>query len=142
METMNVDFEKIWLDRTIFAALSPLPIPLFQGQCISYKQEILICGGNKVNECYSYHTIQKQYKFICSYPKDVILLGHCVVDIKNNKNKITLLSFGGSFKHTLIMNYTSVWNDKIVVKNNKWIPLKDNNNNIICIDKVIIIYYL
>ncbi|ETO35899.1 hypothetical protein RFI_01163 [Reticulomyxa filosa] len=122
---------------TPFETLAPLPLPFFQAQCIAYKQEILTCGGNKTNECYSYHTIRNQYKLICSYPKDVILHGHCVLDITNNNNKITLLSFGGLFKHTLIMNYTSVWNnDKKNEYVNEWIPLKDNNNNtLIYIDK-------
>ncbi|ETO00299.1 hypothetical protein RFI_37148, partial [Reticulomyxa filosa] len=64
--------------------------------------------------------------FICEYPSDVILNGHCVVKLvdsnsNNDKdnNQITLLSFDRHLytkKHTLVMKYVSVWND-------------DNNND-------------
>ncbi|ETO12802.1 hypothetical protein RFI_24575 [Reticulomyxa filosa] len=135
-------------NKTPFEILAPLPDVFFQSQCVIHKHEILICGGYETNNCYSYHTIRNQYKLICSYPKDIILHGHCVVKINNNNNnnlnEITLLSFSGSFKYALIMNYISVWDndnkkeeEKKDKYNNEWIPFKDNNNdNIsICIDK-------
>ncbi|ETO13714.1 hypothetical protein RFI_23656, partial [Reticulomyxa filosa] len=110
---------------------------------VPHKHELLICGGYKERNCYSYHTLKNEYKFICSYPNDVNLNGHCVVKlVDNNKNKdsneITLLSFGGYYKHTLIMKYVSVWsnddnNDNKSYICNQWIPFTDNHNNPIMI---------
>ncbi|ETO32388.1 G-protein beta WD-40 repeats containing protein, partial [Reticulomyxa filosa] len=126
----------------LFETLRPLPSPLYPSQCISFNQEILICGNYLDNECYSYHTIKRKYKRICLYPSNVELNGHCVMKLMDNNNShgITLLSFGGSPKHTLMMKYVSVWdNDVIDVKNeshlNKWIPFTDNNNNPILIGR-------
>ncbi|ETO03220.1 hypothetical protein RFI_34190, partial [Reticulomyxa filosa] len=109
-------------------------------QCISFKDEVLICGGYKTNDCYSYHTLQKKYKYICSYPADVELIGHCVVKIKQTDDVIHLLSFGGqgceTVKQTFVMKYKSVWNDISNVDSkednqefNIWIK-NDNNKNI------------
>ncbi|ETO07197.1 G-protein beta WD-40 repeats containing protein [Reticulomyxa filosa] len=126
----------------LFETLRPLSSPLYPSQCISFNHEILICGGYHNQECYSYHTVKREYKRICSYPSNVELNGHCVVKLTddNNSHGITLLSFGGSPKHTLIMKYVSVWdNDVIDVKNeshlNKWMPFTDNNNNPILIGR-------
>ncbi|ETO07392.1 hypothetical protein RFI_29997 [Reticulomyxa filosa] len=124
-----------------FQTLTCLPISPRQTQCVAYKDEFLICGGCETNECYSYHTIKNQYKYICSYPSNVNIFGHCVVKYVNNnkdtnKSDITLLSFGGQdgnkIKHTLIMNYVSVWNDEnenIKKHCNEWTPFIDNNND-------------
>ncbi|ETO32859.1 WD-40 repeat protein [Reticulomyxa filosa] len=87
---------------TLFQNLKDLPTPLSQSQCVLHKNEILICGG------------YLQRDFYLLYPNDVGLYGHCVVKLVHNnkyKNKITLLSFGGLYNHTLIMEYTSVWNN-------------------------------
>ncbi|ETO36289.1 hypothetical protein RFI_00774 [Reticulomyxa filosa] len=122
-----------------FETLSHLPFPLTRSQCVLYKQEILIWGGWKQMNCYSYHVLKNQYKFICSYPKNVTLIGHNVIElIKDNKNSnyITLLSFGGQGenkkKHTLVMKYTSVWDKNIKIKNiedfNKWMPFVNKND--------------
>ncbi|ETO07198.1 hypothetical protein RFI_30192 [Reticulomyxa filosa] len=126
----------------LFETLLPLPSPLYRGQCISFNHEILVCGGYHNQKCYSYHTIKRKYKRICLYPSNVELNGHCVIKLMDNNNShgITLLSFGGSPKHTLMMKYVSVWdNDVIDVKNeshlNKWIPFTDNNNNPILIGR-------
>ncbi|ETO10808.1 WD-40 repeat protein [Reticulomyxa filosa] len=99
-----------------FKTLAHPPLSLQCVQCVLYKREIIICGGYLKSDCYSYHTLKNLYKRICSYPNDVDLQGHCVVKIvnSNNPNDITLLSFGGQDykkRHTLIMNYVSVWND-------------------------------
>ncbi|ETO17336.1 hypothetical protein RFI_19986 [Reticulomyxa filosa] len=128
-----------------FQNLKDLPIPLDKSQCLLHKQEILICGGNNERACYSYHTLKNEYKFICEYPKNVELFGHCVVKLMDNNkdsNEITLLSFGGceyAKRHTLIMKYVSVWNNDNKMnqskKYNQWIPFKDNNNNIIHIGR-------
>ncbi|ETO04977.1 hypothetical protein RFI_32422 [Reticulomyxa filosa] len=98
--------------RLSFQILNALPIPLSHSQCVLYKHEILICGGYDQRACYSYHTLKDEYKFICEYPSDVSLSGHCVVKLVDNnnedRNRITLLSFGGSTyqkKHTLVMKY-------------------------------------
>ncbi|ETO03096.1 hypothetical protein RFI_34314 [Reticulomyxa filosa] len=115
------------MSNQVFQALKELPIPLSQSQCVLHKHEFLICGGKGERACYSYHTLRNEYKFICEYPSDVQLFGHCVVklvDSNNNNdkdnNQITLLSFGstwgGSNAHTLVMKYVSVWSD-------------DNNND-------------
>ncbi|ETO33124.1 hypothetical protein RFI_03983 [Reticulomyxa filosa] len=116
-----------------------LPTPLRQAQCVLYKDELIICGGALQKDCYSYHTIKNEYKFICKYPTNVKLDGHCVVKlIGNNKNsnEITLLSFGGWIKHTLVMKYVSVWsNDNEMNKSeksinyNRWVPFTDNKNH-------------
>ncbi|ETO27770.1 WD-40 repeat-containing protein, partial [Reticulomyxa filosa] len=136
---------------TSFMALPSLPAPLCDIQCVVYNHEILICGGWEKNDCYSYHTIKRQYKFICSYPKDVTLWGHCVVKLVHHNqdaNGITLLSFGGSKfiqRHTLVMKYVSVWNGKgeggfNIQKTkqsnfNAWIPFTDYYNKPIYIGR-------
>ncbi|ETO23821.1 WD-40 repeat-containing protein [Reticulomyxa filosa] len=129
-----------------FETLPSLPVPFFLAQCVAHKHEILICGGFQNNECYSYHTIKEQYKRICSYPKGMIFSGHTIVkrvDAKN-ENAVTLLSFGGYPKHTLVMKYASVWdtNNKPTVRkieqrknSNQWLPLTDNLNNPIWIGR-------
>ncbi|ETO10255.1 G-protein beta WD-40 repeats containing protein [Reticulomyxa filosa] len=121
-----------------FETLHSLPTPLSQSQCIIHNNEILILGGWNKKACYSYHIIKDQYKYICSYPDDINLYGHCVVKYldNNNPNNIILLSISGSKyikKQTLIMNYISIWNNNNnkIKKDiyNEWIPLIDNNNN-------------
>ncbi|ETO11734.1 hypothetical protein RFI_25641 [Reticulomyxa filosa] len=129
-----------------FQALKELPTPLYQTQCMLHKYEFLLCGGRNERACYSYHTLKNEYKFICEYPSHVNLWGHCVVKLagnsNNNKhsNQITLLSFGGSFKHTLVMKYASVWSNisnKLKKSNNcnQWVPFTDNHNNLITIGR-------
>ncbi|ETO33912.1 WD-40 repeat-containing protein, partial [Reticulomyxa filosa] len=121
--------------------LKELPIPLSQVQCVPYKHEILICGGKDERACYSYDTLKNEYKFICEYPSDVKLDGHCVVKLVDNNSQITLLSFGGSGytnKHTLVMKYVSVWSgeNKEIEKSkiyNEWVPFTDNHNNSVII---------
>ncbi|ETO35437.1 hypothetical protein RFI_01625, partial [Reticulomyxa filosa] len=78
-------------------------------QCVRYKRKILIC---KQRACYSYHTLKNEYKFVCEYPHEVKLFGHCVLKLeyhRNNKdsNGVTLLSFGGKHNHTLVIKYIS-----------------------------------
>ncbi|ETO10690.1 hypothetical protein RFI_26687, partial [Reticulomyxa filosa] len=99
-----------------FQSLPDLPKPFTATQCILFKEELLICGGANTSQCYSYHTLKKEYKYICSYPDDVKLNGHCVVQLNHsqtNPNEIHLLSFGGQntniMKQTFSMKYTSVW---------------------------------
>ncbi|ETO21854.1 hypothetical protein RFI_15350 [Reticulomyxa filosa] len=95
-----------------FQALSQLPFKTYQSPCIAIKDEILICGGPKKRKCYSYHTIKNEYKLICEYPSNIKLDGHSVIELVNTKkdNTVILLSFGGNEKHTMVMNYASVWN--------------------------------
>ncbi|ETO32428.1 hypothetical protein RFI_04689 [Reticulomyxa filosa] len=139
------------ITSTPFQSLKDLPIPLTESQCILHKHEILICGSRLKNECYSYHTLKNEYKFICEYPSDITLSGHCVVELidnNNNKNEITLLSFGGNkniIRHTLVMKYVSVWSDdnkmdkskKLKKSNyyNEWTPLINDYNNPIIIGR-------
>ncbi|ETO13179.1 hypothetical protein RFI_24196 [Reticulomyxa filosa] len=120
-----------------FETLASLPIAFSQSQCIVHKDEIIICGGTNKNECYSYHTSKDQYKYICSYPKEVSLCGHCVVKRVNKKmpHIINLLSFGGytiENRHTLVMQYRSVWDDEEADKDmkqfNQWLPLVNAYN--------------
>ncbi|ETO33154.1 hypothetical protein RFI_03957 [Reticulomyxa filosa] len=126
-----------------FQTLQDLPISLPCSQCVLYKHEILICGGYDRRACYSYHTLKNEYKFICEYPSDITLLGHCVVKLANknkkDSNKITLLSFGGSHQHTLMMKYANVWNDDNKLKKlnhyNQWIPFTDNHNHPVHIEE-------
>ncbi|ETO20708.1 hypothetical protein RFI_16509 [Reticulomyxa filosa] len=127
---------------TLFQSLKELPAPLSHSQCVLHKHEILICGGSWNKNCYSYHTLKNEYKFICEYPSNVSLVGHCIVKLlDNNKDsdEITLLSFGGKYKHTLTMKYVSVWDNndsddnevsklKKLNKYNKWVPFLDNKN--------------
>ncbi|ETO11447.1 hypothetical protein RFI_25927 [Reticulomyxa filosa] len=124
------------ITSTIFQSLKDLPTPLDQSQCVLHKHEILICGGVDKRACYSYHTLKNEYEFICEYPSDVRLWGHCVVKLVDNnnkdKNQITLLSFGGdeNSRHTLVMKYISVWSNISKKPNNynQWIPFTDNHN--------------
>src|SRR5688572_18346452 len=66
--------------------LPGLPIKLSRSQCVSFpynnnkEEELLICGGYNNNNCYSYHIQKQQYKFICSYPENIKLNGHRVID--------------------------------------------------------------
>ncbi|ETO13295.1 hypothetical protein RFI_24081, partial [Reticulomyxa filosa] len=60
----------------------------------------------------------KKYRPICSYPENVQLDGHCVLqwsDPQANLNTINLLSFGGQpekkDKYAFKMEYQSVWDD-------------------------------
>ncbi|ETO06072.1 hypothetical protein RFI_31324 [Reticulomyxa filosa] len=119
-----------------FETLKKCPFSLKESQCVFYEHELLICGALHSKDCYSYHTLKKEYRFICKYPKNIELIGHCVVKIKNNKdrNEITLLSFGGPRNRVLIMKYVSIWsnisNKSYKLNNyNQWIQLKDNYNN-------------
>ncbi|ETO17188.1 hypothetical protein RFI_20144 [Reticulomyxa filosa] len=124
---------------TPFQTLKELPTPFKQAQCVLHKHELLICGGYQQTACYSYHTIKNEYKLICEYPSNIYLCGHCVVKLVNNSNnkdtnQITLLSFGGLYKHTLMMKYVSVWSNisnKLNKFNNynKWVPFTDNHNH-------------
>ncbi|ETO30742.1 hypothetical protein RFI_06379, partial [Reticulomyxa filosa] len=119
-----------------FLTLPSLPIPLSDNQCMTYKHEILIFGGWKKNDCYSYHTLQNKYKRICTYPNNVVLQGHSVVKIASSSNDITLLSFGGQDvnerKHTLVMKYQSVWDENDEIGNkanlNQWLPFTNSSN--------------
>ncbi|ETO32983.1 hypothetical protein RFI_04124 [Reticulomyxa filosa] len=143
---------------TPFQNLKELPTSLSQSQCVLHKHEILICGGRDKNDCYSYHILKNEYKFICSYSSDVELAGHCVVKlIGNNNNKdsnvITLLSFGGdkyTKRHAFVMKYVSVWGnddddgdnemnkskkEKKSKKYNRWITFTDNYKNPILIGR-------
>ncbi|ETO27818.1 hypothetical protein RFI_09315, partial [Reticulomyxa filosa] len=131
--------------RSPFENVTPLPVPLSNVQCVTHKQEIIICGGSNEKLCYSYNTITNQYKLICSYPENFKVIGQSVVKLmSNNKdtNTITLLSVGGQGameeKSTWIMNYVSVWNEKLrKPKNcNKWVPFTDNNDNQISIGRI------
>ncbi|ETO08411.1 hypothetical protein RFI_28975 [Reticulomyxa filosa] len=131
IKSVNVD------TTVVFENVVPLPIRLFQSQCVTYNNEILICGGYHNNECYSYHRLKNEYKRICSYPINIKLVGHCVVKRvnQNNLNNVTLLSFGGFYGHTLAMKYVSVWKDeeerieiKKTKKSNRWLPLIDKHN--------------
>ncbi|ETO04849.1 hypothetical protein RFI_32550, partial [Reticulomyxa filosa] len=134
------------MSNQTFQTLKELPIPLDQTQCVPHKHELIICGGLNQRGCYSYHTLRNEYKIICKYPSDVTLNGHCVVKLVDNnkdKNDITLLSFGGYYKHTLVMKYVSVWSNTSNKSNesnefnnyNEWIPLTDNHNHPIVIGR-------
>ncbi|ETO19228.1 WD-40 repeat protein [Reticulomyxa filosa] len=129
-----------------FQSLKDLAIRFWQSQCVLHKHEILICGGYEKRDCYSYHTLKDEYKFVCSYPKNVILNGHCVVKLVDNSkdnDEITLLSFGGLYKHAFVMKYVSVWsndddnNNEINKLNycNQWTPFTDDCNHPIHIGK-------
>ncbi|ETO34535.1 hypothetical protein RFI_02559 [Reticulomyxa filosa] len=130
--------------NNIFQSLSDLPKPFACPQCILFKDEILICGAD---DCYSYHTMKKQYKYICSYPNDVQLSANYVVQLthsQTNPSEIHLLSFGGQckneMKQTLFMKYKSVWeisddqcdskseHDSISQSFNTWIRHDQNAN--------------
>ncbi|ETO35077.1 hypothetical protein RFI_01997 [Reticulomyxa filosa] len=137
--------------NTSFQTLKELPTPLVHPQCVLHNHELLVCGGANQRACYSYHTLKNEYKFICEYPRDVTLVGYCVVKLVDNNNdnrqsdQITLLSFGshynGKNKHTLVMKYVSVWSNTSLSKsnelnnNNQWIPFTDNENNPIIIGR-------
>ncbi|ETO36742.1 hypothetical protein RFI_00318 [Reticulomyxa filosa] len=91
--------------------------------------------------CYSYHTLKKEYKYICSYPKDVDVNAHAVIKYVNKQNEVTLLSFGGRWKHTLLMKYKSVWSKDRILKKNKWTKMEhkigDSNDELTYVRAVI-----
>ncbi|ETO14573.1 hypothetical protein RFI_22795 [Reticulomyxa filosa] len=134
---------KIILLMIIIPINIDLPITLYQTQCVSHKHELLLCGGYYERACYSYHKIKNEYKFICEYPSNIKLMGHCVVKLidnnnnNKNRNQITLLSFGGAIKHTFVMKYISVWSNTSNELNNcnQWIPFTYNNNHPIMIGR-------
>ncbi|ETO20974.1 hypothetical protein RFI_16231 [Reticulomyxa filosa] len=147
---MNVEETAKLATTRSFETLASLPIPFQYLQCVVHKHEILICGGYGNVKCYSYHTIKNQYKLICSYPSNVELSGHSVVELRNDNDGdvdvITLLSFGGTRKHTLIMKYVSVWDDKSGGDNtgskrtkknlNEWTPFLNEYNKPIIIGNI------
>ncbi|ETO14968.1 hypothetical protein RFI_22400, partial [Reticulomyxa filosa] len=148
LSTVNNGLPFVEKDNNIpFSILPSLPIPLYQSQCVTHNYEILMFGDYCNNECYSYHTIKRKYKRICSYPDNVKLNGHCVIKLMTNNNNnnacdITLLSFGGYPKHTLIMKYISVWSDIDNLQNkykenhiNEWIPFFGDNNEPVSIGR-------
>ncbi|ETO19838.1 hypothetical protein RFI_17388, partial [Reticulomyxa filosa] len=96
----------------VFKTLPPLPFKFNFPQCVLFNQEILICGSANTNVCYSYHLTQQRYKLICSYPEDVEIENQVVIKCKGDRNQITLFSFGGSNRVTLMMRYRSVWDEK------------------------------
>ncbi|ETO07591.1 hypothetical protein RFI_29802 [Reticulomyxa filosa] len=63
-------------------------------------------------------------------------MGALCSETNNNKDsdQITLLSFGGHCKHTLVMKYASVWSN-ISNNYNEWISLADNHNHQIVIGR-------
>ncbi|ETO24301.1 hypothetical protein RFI_12854, partial [Reticulomyxa filosa] len=118
-----------------------LPENFSYAGCVSWKDEILICGGYLNNACYSYNVKRQEYKKICHYPEGVKLFGHMVVaygeggEKVNGKESLKLLSLGGgdSFAlgyHTLQMTYVSVWDNEEANKNyegvNEWKALPNN----------------
>ncbi|ETO36902.1 hypothetical protein RFI_00161 [Reticulomyxa filosa] len=105
-----------------FQTLASLSVLFSFVQCIAYKNEIIIYGGN-IGKCFSYYMVKNQYKFY--------------VDNSNDKNELTLLCFSEEnelrTKHTLAMSYKSVWEDNETNEKgsyNKWIPFKKNNKKI------------
>ncbi|ETO25185.1 hypothetical protein RFI_11951 [Reticulomyxa filosa] len=106
-------------DHSPFEQLHQLPNQYYQAQCVLLQDELLILGGRYNNNCYTYSISQSRYKFICSYPDQMSLWGHAVVKLKDKKKGAKLLSFGGMNKHTLILDYESVWNTKSK-KNHSW----------------------
>ncbi|ETO20500.1 hypothetical protein RFI_16717 [Reticulomyxa filosa] len=121
-----------------FESLASLPTRILHPQCIMHNQEILICGGNYVSDCYSYNILNNKWKIINSYPKSILLIGHCVVKLHSNKkaNEMTLLSFGGQQNHALTMSYRSVWDNKDKRKHvNQWFPLTKRNGKRVSIGR-------
>ncbi|ETO11474.1 hypothetical protein RFI_25901 [Reticulomyxa filosa] len=98
-------------------------------QSVCLGKEILVCGGYRCSECYSYHITKKEWRLVCKYSSDIILCGHTVVcyesGTQTGSSRMTLLSFGGrrsmskNFYHSQLMYYKSVWSEKD----------KDNDND-------------
>ncbi|ETO20763.1 hypothetical protein RFI_16454 [Reticulomyxa filosa] len=116
-----------------------LPERYSDSQSVTFENELIICGGYNNNKCYSYHTIKKEYKYICSYPGDISFDGHFVTKFMTNSqtsgNELNLLSFGGigrnTTKCTFLMKYKSVWDypeSKTDENFNMWVKCNDNQN--------------
>ncbi|ETO07497.1 hypothetical protein RFI_29895 [Reticulomyxa filosa] len=159
LDPLETNYEQAITVLTPFQSLKNLPVPFSEPQCVLHKHEILICGGYKKSDCYSYHTIKNKYKYICDYPQSIFLNGHCVMKLVDNSsyennNEITLLSLGRYCEHTLVMKYISVWNDDNGDNNdnndnndndikkfkkpnnyNQWVSLVSNDNHIIRITR-------
>ncbi|ETO18835.1 hypothetical protein RFI_18408 [Reticulomyxa filosa] len=118
----------------VFDTFGALPGTFDHSQCVAYESEILICGGANENSCYSFHTVKNEYKRICSYPDEIRLNKHCVVKIAENADGIRLLSFGGANKHTLYMDYVSIWSDdqdeNATKKKNSYNVIGKSRNNL------------
>ncbi|ETO02980.1 hypothetical protein RFI_34430 [Reticulomyxa filosa] len=121
--------------------LKDLPIPLSDSKCILYKHELLICGDFKQRDYYSYHTLKDEYKFICEYPSDITVEGHCAV-MTTTKSLCCLLENLNIKETSLVMNYVSVWsknNRRNTFKKreqyNQWIHFTNDQNNTICIGR-------
>ncbi|ETO16592.1 hypothetical protein RFI_20747 [Reticulomyxa filosa] len=93
----------------------------------------------KLNVCYT----NTKSLFVVVFTKETVILiiqsKTNTMDANNDNNEITLLSFGGKYKYTLVMKYVSVWgndnnddgmNKLKKSKNcNQWIPFTSNENH-------------
>ncbi|ETO09032.1 hypothetical protein RFI_28355, partial [Reticulomyxa filosa] len=129
---------------TPFQTLKELLTPLKESQYVLHKHELLICGGQFKRACYSYHTLKNEYNHVKLWGNSVVKL----VDNNQDKNQITLLSFGGKNNHTLVMKYVSIWsngNDENEMNKskelnklnnyNEWVPFTDNHSHPIIIGR-------
>ncbi|ETO16312.1 hypothetical protein RFI_21041 [Reticulomyxa filosa] len=88
----------------------------------------------------AYYLWREEYKEICKYPDGLELEGHAVVkcEVSEDNKVLTVLSFGGENKHTLLMKYRSVWDENEVKRvkekeeeeeENKWIAMANTIDN-------------
>ncbi|ETO11540.1 hypothetical protein RFI_25837 [Reticulomyxa filosa] len=105
-----------------FQTLLELPKPFTEAQYILFKEELLICSGQQTNDCYSYHTLKKQYKYICSHPNDIQLSGH----------------YENIIKQTFSMKYKSGWEIDDHNNNNEGVHglIGEKNNNLLFITQL------
>ncbi|ETO19599.1 hypothetical protein RFI_17632 [Reticulomyxa filosa] len=125
----NPNSEDSLLSIPALKTLAPLPKEVTEAQCVTIGDEILICGGGRTKDCFSYHVKKGQYKRICAYGREIALVGHSVVlyplHLKKSNGRQMLLSFGGDVSrygapyHTKWLTYQSVWEEK---------PIEDGMN--------------
>ncbi|ETO08701.1 hypothetical protein RFI_28686, partial [Reticulomyxa filosa] len=114
----------VW-DERLLATIS-------QTQCVTFRNEILLCGGSNNRMCFSFNTSKKSYRMICKYPSDLhCLRGHVVISCKQIlHHKI------GKMKIIHVCYYYHLA-ERVGRKNkseemqNKWIPLRNMYDDII-----------
>ncbi|ETO26097.1 hypothetical protein RFI_11040 [Reticulomyxa filosa] len=121
---MNMDTEPL---------AETVPQNLIWVPCVALDKEIIISGDSQ-NRCYSYSLEKEEYRMVCKYPAEVLLLHeHWVVKCEHRTRsqkkykRVPLLSFGGVYKHTMLMSYESVWKSETSTSKhvNEWLQVRN-----------------
>ncbi|ETO11881.1 hypothetical protein RFI_25495, partial [Reticulomyxa filosa] len=110
-----------------FESMHRLPENFPKTQCVALARELLIFGGRRQVNCYSYHIRGNQYRFLSSFPSNYTTWGYCVVKIPkaNDQKDTTLWIFGGYDGKVSIIKYASVWKKKAGIQ---WLSQVNSTN--------------